>query len=93
MRALTCEPNDLLCLVCEPRYRGKKPLLIDGMLEAWPARTRWRRSSLLASHGAKTVATGDGANIVLTGGKQGYASVRARIFFMGGRFGQFISLA
>jgi hypothetical protein len=55
------------------RYRNKKPVLIKGLLREWPANALWRRSALLDRLGDRSIATGDGANIVMSGGWSGHS--------------------
>jgi hypothetical protein len=51
------------------RYSGKRPVIIDGLLDHWPARRRWRKRDLVAFLGQRPIAAGDGANIVQSGGR------------------------
>jgi len=58
----------------EARYRGRRPVVIEGLLDGWPARASWTREALKRRFGGRTVSAGDGANIVMSGGRAGHGS-------------------
>jgi hypothetical protein len=53
-------------------YRGLRPVLVEGLLDAWPARATWTRDGFQARFGGRTVGAGGGANIVMSGGRGGH---------------------
>ena len=55
----------------ESDYRGRRPVIIDGLIDDWPARRTWRRRALERRLGDRPTAAGDGANIVQSGGRRG----------------------
>ena len=60
----------------DAEFWQKQPVLIDGLMEDWPAFERWTRTSLHEGPmGARVVAAGDGANIVQSGGRSGGAAL------------------
>jgi hypothetical protein len=60
----------------EAKYRAPgRPVVIDGLIDSWPAFERWKRPKFKKRLGRRTVAVGDGANIVQTGGRSGAAAV------------------
>lgn len=47
--------------------------MIRGLIDDWPAHSRWKRAALLSRLGDRSIATGDGANIVMSGGWSGHS--------------------
>lgn len=59
----------------DAEFWQRQPVLIDGLMENWPAFERWTRAQLHAGQlGRSVVAAGDGANIVQSGGRSGAAA-------------------
>lgn len=74
MRILLPEEKNAYCYLFSIfRYHKKKPVLIKGLIEDWPANSAWRRQSLLNKLGDHRISTGDGANIVMSGGWSGHS--------------------
>jgi len=60
----------------DAEFWQQQPVLIDGLIDHWPAFERWTRASLHdGPMGARVVAAGDGANIVQSGGRSGGAAL------------------
>ena len=59
---------DLTLELFAEEYFEKRPLLIRGGMETWPARTKWQKSNFLDAYGNETILIGRGPEVTLGGG-------------------------
>ena len=59
----------------ERSYSGRRPVILKGLLDGWPARERWRRREFVEAYGAAPVHVGTPAEHVFNGPQDAAASL------------------